>query len=83
MPAGIDAPPKSDNLHPSKPNGDAVMSNNKMSGADSLDEHCPDGECDMRSEDISFAHQFGTFRITPFLQCNICLRTEPMPEPEY
>lgn len=46
------------------------------------DEFCPPGECDMRVTDDSFDHQFGVHRVPLYLQCNVCWRTESMPERE-
>ena len=43
------------------------------------DDCCPDG-CDMRPTDDSFDHAFGVHRVPLYLQCNVCNRTESMPE---
>ena len=43
------------------------------------DDCCPDG-CDMRVCDDSYDDHFGTVRIPPYFQCNVCNRTESMPE---
>ncbi len=66
-------------MNATKPNGDAVMSDNKMSG----DEHCPNDECKWTVQDDSFDHEFGTHHIPEYLECNVCPRTMAMPEPEY
>lgn len=42
------------------------------------DDCCPAGECDMRVTDDSF----GVHRVPLYLQCNVCCRTESMPERE-
>ena len=46
------------------------------------DEFCPAGECDMRPTDDSFDHAFGVHRVPLYLQCNVCNRTESVPERE-
>lgn len=45
-----------------------------------MDEEC---DHDWRYSDDSFDHLFGTERITPYLECNVCGETKPLDEPEY
>lgn len=42
------------------------------------DDCCPDGECEMHVCDDSYDDHFGTVRIAPYLQCNVCNRTEAL-----
>lgn len=39
---------------------------------------CPNGECEMHAYDDSYDDEFGTVRIAPYLECNVCGRKEAM-----
>lgn len=49
--------------------------------SDRRDRRAEDNECphDWSVTDDSFDHEFGTHRIEPYLECNVCGETAPMP----
>lgn len=67
-------------MNPSKPSGNEEMTSIQNNEDEDI---YPEGECQMQAWDDSYDDHFGKVRIKPYLQCNVCGRTESIPAPEY